>query len=408
LAHAVLTGAQVADASRAYRLPRDTAALFQPTADSCCPSAAWSRHAEAARALGAELHTGERVRGWKPLVTGSACGQTPPTYTAERLVLTVGAWATELIGPLLDGLAEPERQVLILAQDSPSGAVHPERFPVFNVLVPEGRFYGFPEFGVPGFKFGKYHHLSEQVDPNTVDRVANAADEAALRVFAERYFPDAAGETLDMQVCMFTNTPDEHFIVDIHPAYPRVEHRGPASRATASSSAASSAKSWPTWRSTARPATTSTCFAFAASPLRDSMSIDLLVGARRAPHQQEQRQVRRRPRQLYSLRPFKLQLRHGQSTLGEPTPRPGNRLGICPLSASTNSPRGNQIRKPRSGLHSMPGSASLSPMRVHFRRKGGQFRWNPLWSSRSGWTMCPSASRFLRVRFAMRRGSLPA
>ena len=44
----------------------------------------------------------------------------------------------------------------------------------------------------------------------------------ALRIFAERYFPDAAGETLDMQVCMFTNTPDEHFIVDVHPAYPNV------------------------------------------------------------------------------------------------------------------------------------------------------------------------------------------
>lgn len=222
LPHEVLTGAQVADRFPAYRLPPDTAALFQPDGGFLLPERCVVAHAEAARALGAELHTGEPVRGWEAVGDGVRVWTDSATYTAERLVLTVGAWATELIGPLLDGLAEPERQVLIWLKIHRPELFTQARFPVFNVLVPEGRFYGFPEFGVPGFKFGKYHHLNEQVDPNTVDRIANAADEAALRVFAERYFPDAAGETLDMQVCMFTNTPDEHFIVDIHPTYPQV------------------------------------------------------------------------------------------------------------------------------------------------------------------------------------------
>jgi len=89
--------------------------------------------------------------------------------------------------------------------------------------VPEGHFYGFPVYGIPGFKFGLYHHLGEVVDPNTMDREAfTPRDEEVLRSAAERYFPDAAGPTTALKVCMFTNSPDEHFIIDHHPDFPQV------------------------------------------------------------------------------------------------------------------------------------------------------------------------------------------
>jgi sarcosine oxidase len=96
------------------------------------------------------------------------------------------------------------------------------RFPVFNLVVDEGRYYGFPVFSVPGFKFGRYHHLDEQVEADTVDREGNPRDEQILREFAEKYFPDGAGPTMALKVCMFTNSPDEHFILDLHPDYAQV------------------------------------------------------------------------------------------------------------------------------------------------------------------------------------------
>jgi sarcosine oxidase len=95
--------------------------------------------------------------------------------------------------------------------------------------VDEGRFYGFPVHGVPGFKFGKYHHLEEKVDPETVDREAHDYDERLLRDFAERYFPDGCGPTMDLQTCMFTNTPDNHFIIDVHPEHDQVSFASPCS-----------------------------------------------------------------------------------------------------------------------------------------------------------------------------------
>ena len=60
------------------------------------------------------------------------------------------------------------------------------------------------------------------MDPDDTDRSAYPADEALLRSFAERYFPDGAGPTVTLKTCLFTNTPDEHFVIDTLPQAPQV------------------------------------------------------------------------------------------------------------------------------------------------------------------------------------------
>jgi sarcosine oxidase len=62
-----------------------------------------------------------------------------------------------------------------------------------------------------------------------VDREAHPYDERLLRDFAERYFPDGCGPTMDLQACMFTNTEDNHFVIDTHPRYPQVSFASPCS-----------------------------------------------------------------------------------------------------------------------------------------------------------------------------------
>ena len=54
-------------------------------------------------------------------------------------------------------------------------------------------------------------------------------DERILREFAERYFPDGAGPTLSLRTCLFTNTPDEHFVLDLLPGHPQVVIASPCS-----------------------------------------------------------------------------------------------------------------------------------------------------------------------------------
>jgi len=221
LPHEVLTSSELQRRFPGYRLPAETLAVLQPEGGFLLPERCIVAHVLAAQALGAEVHGREQVLEWEPRGDGVRVRTDRGSYEAGRLVLTAGPWAATLL-PRLAGLAVPERQVLAWFQPRRPDLFLPERFPVFNLLVEEGRFYGFPIFAVPGFKIGRYHHLGEQVDPDQVDRTCHRRDEEPLRACTERYFPDACGPTMGLKVCLFTNSPDEHFIIDLHPEYPQV------------------------------------------------------------------------------------------------------------------------------------------------------------------------------------------
>jgi sarcosine oxidase len=178
-------------------------------------------HTVAALDLGAEIHGRERTTGWSANGAGVRVTTASGNYEAGSLVVTAGAWVGELVAEIAP-LAVPERQVLLWAQPRRPEHFRCDAFPVFTMQAPEGRFYGFPVYGVPGFKIGKYHHLRQRVRPGTVDRECHPEDEAVLRQGLSRYFPDADGPTLAMKVCLFTNTTDEHFILDRHPDHPEV------------------------------------------------------------------------------------------------------------------------------------------------------------------------------------------
>ena len=221
LPHEVLTGSELHRRYPGYHLPPEHLALVQPDGGFLVPERCIVSYVMAAQAEGAEVHGHEEVLGWEPLEVGVRVRTERDTYEADKLVFTAGAWNQNLLG-VLDGLATPERQVLAWLQPTRPEHFRPDNFPVFNLLVDEGRFYGFPVFGVPGFKFGKYFHLEEQGDAEELDREVHGYDERVLREFAERYFPEGCGPTMSLHTCMFTNTPDHHFVVDLHPDYEQV------------------------------------------------------------------------------------------------------------------------------------------------------------------------------------------
>ncbi len=178
-------------------------------------------HVRGAMANGADLRFRDPVRTWEATESGVSVTTDTATHHADRLVITAGPWARRLV-PRLERLAVPERQVVGWLQPTRPEIFTPERFPVFIMDVADGSYYGFPVHDVPGFKFARYHHRREPIDPDDPDRAANAEDERLLRDFATRYFPDGAGPTLMLKSCIFTNSPDEHFIVDRLPESPQV------------------------------------------------------------------------------------------------------------------------------------------------------------------------------------------
>lgn len=220
LPHEVLDGAELERRHPAFRPAEGSVAVAQPDGGFLVPEACVEAHATLAQRHGATIRE-ERVLDWEPRGDGVVVRTEGREYAAERLVLTAGAWMRDLMRVPRE-LAVPERQVVIWLDPPRPELLVPERFPVFIMEVDEGTFYGFPVHGGPGFKYGRYHHRYERVDPDDLDRTPHAEDEDVLRPFAERYVPAGAGPTLDMQVCLFTNSPDEHFILDVHPEHPQV------------------------------------------------------------------------------------------------------------------------------------------------------------------------------------------
>lgn len=221
LRHEVLSAEQVNKRFPGYRLPTGFMAVFQPDGGFLEPEKCLQAYARLAAAEGAQVRVGAPARGWSRSTDGVVIHLENEDIRARQLVVCAGAWTPALV-PSLAPLLRPERQVVAWFEVHEHDSFPPGRFPVFVMTTPSGTFYGFPEFGVPGFKIGKYHHRSEAADPDTMSRVVNASDEAVLRECVRSVFPGADGPVVRSSTCLFTNTPDEHFIIDRLPESPQV------------------------------------------------------------------------------------------------------------------------------------------------------------------------------------------
>jgi sarcosine oxidase len=227
LRHELLDSKELRHRFAGYRLPDNLVAIFQPDAGFVMSERAILAHVGAAQSRGAEIHGCEAVRSWQVTRGRVAVRSDRDTYYSRQLILTAGPWAAQLM-PFLrqHRLAVPERQVMLWTQPRRPAHFRLGAFPIFNMEVRERglmeRYYGFPISGQPGFKIGKYHHLKETVDADRMDRVCHPRDEKVLRTAIRRYFPAADGPTLAMKTCLFTNSPDEHFVIGRDPGCARV------------------------------------------------------------------------------------------------------------------------------------------------------------------------------------------
>jgi sarcosine oxidase len=212
LEHELLTSSELTRRFPAYRLPSGMVGNYQPEGGYLVPEQCVISHVIGAQRLGAEIHGRERVREWNVHAGHVRVVTDRAKYDAGRLVVTAGPWSAEQVSSL-EGLVQIERQVVGWFQPQQPDLFSPERFPVFVLDDSNAIYYGFPIAGIPGVKVGKFGHLGEKTDPDLLDREVHQRDELALRDCLENYFPDGNGPVLSMQACMFSNSPDQHFII---------------------------------------------------------------------------------------------------------------------------------------------------------------------------------------------------
>jgi sarcosine oxidase len=221
--HEVLRAIEVARRHPAWRLPPEFEAVYQPEAGFLPADRAILAHVTLARRLGAEVRENEPVRAWKAVGDRVEVETERGRYEAGALVVAAGAWTGRVLGRYgFQSLAVPERQVVGWFETG-GGRFAPEAFPVFILDCPEkGNYYGFPERAPgEGFKIGRFHHRGEIVDPDTVERRIAPEDETVL-TWIGRYFSRPMGAPVGFKSCMFVNSPDEHFIVDLLPGHRNV------------------------------------------------------------------------------------------------------------------------------------------------------------------------------------------
>jgi sarcosine oxidase len=221
LPHEALTGAEANARFPAYRLPEEMPVVYQPDGGFVLPERCIVAHVEGALARGATVRARERVLEWEDTGSAVRVRTQRAEYETERLVVTAGAWS-QSVARLPDGMVRGVRQALAWLQPNRPEHFTPDRLPVFNLALDGEHFYGFPAFGIPGFKLGRYDHFGEGGDPDGIPRDPTLEDELPLRAFAERYFPGGAGPTLALKTCLFEPSPDEHFLIDFHPDTPSV------------------------------------------------------------------------------------------------------------------------------------------------------------------------------------------
>ncbi len=178
-------------------------------------------HAREARRLGAEVRDNEAVVRWEATPQGVTVETTMARYDAARLVLTAGPWA----GAMLRGCGVPltvMRQVALWYGTTDDRQFRRDVFPVYIVDSPLGYYYGFPILDADGIKAARHYGAPELSGPEAVDRTTNADDEEGGRRFLRQFLPAADGPLRRASVCIYTLTPDRHFVIDLHPEHPNV------------------------------------------------------------------------------------------------------------------------------------------------------------------------------------------
>lgn len=218
LPHEILTPDEVAARYPMFRLAEDEIAVFETSAGTLNPEKCIMAHVLMAKEHGAEVHCLEEMLSFEAQEEdegGLVVVQTnKQRYLCKKLVLTVGAWAPQLLNPILPFPLHVERRVLFWFRPRDS-AVNWRRLPVYIWDLGEGNnFYGFPEDGTfPGaVKIAQHGQVLRTLcaDPDNLDREVTQEEVDAMRALFQQKIPGLDGELLETATCMYTMTPDDH------------------------------------------------------------------------------------------------------------------------------------------------------------------------------------------------------
>lgn len=217
--------AEMASRFPQFKIPGAYDIVMEPDAGFVTPERSVLLFTEQAIRKGAAIHTKEKTLSWKREGGTITVTTNKQTYQCKKLVITAGPWAGKMIPGLSKNL-KVTRQMIAWVKPRNWKAFELGTFPCWTIadIDKPGTFYGFPilptsKFGGPvGLKLAHHYH-GVVSDPDNLNRVPAPEDESVLVDALNKFFPEGYESTHVMKTCMYTNTPDENFILDFLPGH---------------------------------------------------------------------------------------------------------------------------------------------------------------------------------------------
>ncbi len=203
-----------------FQIPDSLVALYDPAAGFLRPERCVQAHLDLAERRGARLIFDSPVVDWVANDSGVTVETKTDRYFADRLIITAGPWSRGIIKDWKAPL-EVWRIVNVHFDSTRPELFLPTSSPVFLLEVPEGHYYGFPALPGQGVKIGR-HDIGQVCTPDNINRDVDDDEIEMLRHVLDAYMPGASGPVIRTLTCMYTNTPDTHFVLDRHPTMSNV------------------------------------------------------------------------------------------------------------------------------------------------------------------------------------------
>jgi len=224
--HEVLGAAEIRHRHPQFTPQDDEIGYYEPGGGYLNPERCVAVQLARAQALGASARLGTTVLSLEPSGSGVRIVTDRGDLLAGQVIVSAGAWAPALLGAPFSKLLAPTRQVMNWFPVDEKSVTHWTESPVFiwsHGPRPSDFFYGFPS--LPGS--GSIKTAGEQYDVSTdPDRVERHIDGAESRAM---YDTHVAGRLRGLRpvaaravTCLYTVTPDSHFLIDRHPESERI------------------------------------------------------------------------------------------------------------------------------------------------------------------------------------------
>jgi len=216
-----LTVAEARKRFNGFVINDDQSVLFEPDAGFLRVEACVHAHVDRAVAHGATILAGTAVKSWSVKQGAVEVSTESGTHSAATLLICGGPWAGQLLSELRLPL-EVRRKVVFWFDTTDDSYDLGRGCLVFGFETADGFVYGFPVIDSDGIKVA-HHSGGERVErADELDRTLHPEDTIVVRRFIDKHLPRVGDRLNRYSVCMYTMTPDEHFIVDRHPAHPNV------------------------------------------------------------------------------------------------------------------------------------------------------------------------------------------